>query len=211
MHQKPQRGGDASHSPSHQRCRIRRTIRLQTLSDFRSNRHERCPIHLCKDVARAGGDQRHWRCDGPEPAAPAHAVDIRWSPPTPLSTWWRSSRQGRGSLRHHRAWPVEWRFGQWPVDVRHHRHSGSEVIYATRSFMTRELNGRFSPTFNLTGAGCGATSRRRRSPFALNSSAEHAGSIGQSAAAFDGFTSIMGHQPHSRRKSIIGQIGPSPV
>ena len=46
--------------------------------------------------------------------------------------------------------PVEWRYvGDGPLTFDLHRHSGSEVIYATRSYLTRELNGRLSPTFNF--------------------------------------------------------------
>ena len=46
--------------------------------------------------------------------------------------------------------PVEWRYvGDGPLTFDIHRHSGSEVIYATRSYLTRELNGRLSPTFNF--------------------------------------------------------------
>lgn len=46
--------------------------------------------------------------------------------------------------------PVEWRFtATGPLTFDIHRHSGQEVIYATRSYLTRELNGKFSPTFNF--------------------------------------------------------------
>ena len=46
--------------------------------------------------------------------------------------------------------PVEWKYvGDGPLTFDIHRHSGSEVIYATRSYLTRELNGRLSPTFNF--------------------------------------------------------------
>ncbi len=45
--------------------------------------------------------------------------------------------------------PVEWRYGaDGPLTFNVHRHSGSEVIYATRSYLTREQNGKLSPTFN---------------------------------------------------------------
>ena len=46
--------------------------------------------------------------------------------------------------------PVEWRYvadGALNFDI--HRHSGAEVIYAMRSYLTREQNGRFSPTFSF--------------------------------------------------------------
>ena len=46
--------------------------------------------------------------------------------------------------------PVEWRFvADGPLNFDIHRHSGSEVIYAMRSYLTREQNGKFSPTFNF--------------------------------------------------------------
>ena len=46
--------------------------------------------------------------------------------------------------------PVDWRYvADGPLSFNIHRHSGAEVIYATRSYLTREQNGRFSPTFNF--------------------------------------------------------------
>ncbi len=46
--------------------------------------------------------------------------------------------------------PVDWRFSATgPLTFDIHRHSGSEVIYAMKSYLTREQNGKFSPTFNL--------------------------------------------------------------
>jgi hypothetical protein len=46
--------------------------------------------------------------------------------------------------------PVEWRFvADGPLNFDIHRHSGAEVIYAMRSYLTREQNGKFSPTFNF--------------------------------------------------------------
>ena len=45
--------------------------------------------------------------------------------------------------------PVDWRYSATgPLTFDIHRHSGQEVIYATRSYLTREQNGKFSPTFN---------------------------------------------------------------
>ena len=45
---------------------------------------------------------------------------------------------------------VDWKFvGDGPLTFNIHRHSGEAVIYATRSYMTREQSGKFSPTFNF--------------------------------------------------------------
>ena len=46
--------------------------------------------------------------------------------------------------------PVEWKYvSDGPLTFDIHRHSGSEVVYATRSYLTREQNGKLSPTFNF--------------------------------------------------------------
>ena len=46
--------------------------------------------------------------------------------------------------------PVEWRFvADGPLNFDIHRHSGADVVYAIRSYLTREQNGKFSPTFNF--------------------------------------------------------------
>lgn len=46
--------------------------------------------------------------------------------------------------------PVDWRFSaSGPLDFNIHRHSGAELIYAMRSYLTREQNGKFSPTFTF--------------------------------------------------------------
>lgn len=46
--------------------------------------------------------------------------------------------------------PVDWRFSATgPLTFNIHRHSGKEVIYATKSFLTREQNGTHSPTFSF--------------------------------------------------------------
>ena len=46
--------------------------------------------------------------------------------------------------------PVEWRFvADGPLNFDIHRHSGAEVIYGTRSYLTREQSGKFSPTFSF--------------------------------------------------------------
>ena len=85
-------------------------------------------------------------------ATPAGAADIKWSPADTFEHM-EAILPGKaaevcGSIEPRL--PVEWRFtANGPLTFDIHRHSGSEVIYATRSFMTRELNGRFSPTFNF--------------------------------------------------------------
>lgn len=46
--------------------------------------------------------------------------------------------------------PVEWRYvADGPLNFDIHRHAGSEVVYAMRSYLTREQNGKLSPTFNF--------------------------------------------------------------
>ena len=46
--------------------------------------------------------------------------------------------------------PVDWRYvADGPLSFNIHRHSGAEVVYAIRSYLTREQNGTFSPTFNF--------------------------------------------------------------
>lgn len=84
-------------------------------------------------------------------AAPAAAVDIKWSASDTFEHM-AAIQPGKaaeicGTIEPRL--PVEWRFNaNGPLTFDIHRHSGSEVIYAVRSFMTREQNGRFSPTFN---------------------------------------------------------------
>ncbi len=46
--------------------------------------------------------------------------------------------------------PVDWRFSaSGPLDFNIHRHAGAELVYAMRSYLTREQNGTFSPTFSF--------------------------------------------------------------
>ena len=46
--------------------------------------------------------------------------------------------------------PVDWRFSATgPLTFNIHRHSGDEVVYAMKSYLTREQNGKFSPTFSF--------------------------------------------------------------
>lgn len=47
--------------------------------------------------------------------------------------------------------PVDWRFtASGPLTFNIHRHSGDQVVYAMKSYLTREQNGKFSPTFNFS-------------------------------------------------------------
>lgn len=83
-------------------------------------------------------------------AGVAQAMDIRWSASDTFSHM-ASIAPGKaleacGSIEPRL--PVDWRFSaNGPLTFDIHRHSGNEVIYASRSFLTREQNGRFSPTF----------------------------------------------------------------
>lgn len=46
--------------------------------------------------------------------------------------------------------PVDWRFSaSGPLDFNIHRHSGAELTYAMRSYLTREQNGTFNPTLSF--------------------------------------------------------------
>ncbi|MBL8309184.1 MAG: hypothetical protein JNL19_02065 [Burkholderiales bacterium] len=45
--------------------------------------------------------------------------------------------------------PVDWQFqASGPVEFNIHRHDGNDIVYATRSYRTREQTGRFSPTLS---------------------------------------------------------------
>ena len=81
----------------------------------------------------------------------ASAADIRWSP---SDTFEHASTIAPGKTeevcgRIEPRLPVEWRFAaSGPLSFNIHRHSGSEVIYSVKSYLTREQNGSLSPTFN---------------------------------------------------------------
>ncbi len=46
--------------------------------------------------------------------------------------------------------PVQWRYSaSAPVDFNIHRHSRDDIIYATKSVLSREDRGRHAPTFNF--------------------------------------------------------------
>lgn len=84
--------------------------------------------------------------------ATASANDIRWSS---ADTFEHSATLAPGKSAElcggiEPRLPVDWKFvGDGPLTFNIHRHSGSEVIYATRSYLTREQSGKFSPTFNF--------------------------------------------------------------
>lgn len=84
--------------------------------------------------------------------ASASATDIRWSS---ADTFEHTATLASGKSAElcgtiNPRLPVDWKYvGDGPLTFDIHRHSGSEVIYATRSYLTREQNGRFSPTFNF--------------------------------------------------------------
>jgi hypothetical protein len=82
----------------------------------------------------------------------ANATDIRWSS---ADTFEHSATLAPGKTEEvcgsiEPRLPVEWRFSaDGPLTFDIHRHSGSEVIYATKSYLTREQKGKHSPTFNF--------------------------------------------------------------
>jgi hypothetical protein len=46
--------------------------------------------------------------------------------------------------------PVDWRYSaSAPLDFNIHRHSGEDVIHATKSVLSREDRGRHAPTFSF--------------------------------------------------------------
>ncbi len=84
-------------------------------------------------------------------ASHASATDIRWSS---ADTFEHTAELAPGKSAElcgsiEPRLPVDWKFvGDGPLTFNIHRHSGSEVIYATRSNLTREQSGKFSPTGN---------------------------------------------------------------
>ena len=84
--------------------------------------------------------------------ATAAAADIRWSS---SDTFEHTATIAPGQAAEvcgqiEPRLPVDWRFSATgPLTFNIHRHSGEEVIYAIKSYMTREQNGKFSPTFSF--------------------------------------------------------------
>lgn len=77
------------------------------------------------------------------------ADDLRWSPADTVDASYviapGKSAELCGTVEPRL--PVEWQFqANGPLEFNIHRHDGNEIVYATRSYRTRELNGRFSPT-----------------------------------------------------------------
>lgn len=84
-------------------------------------------------------------------SAVVSATEIRWSPAdtvehtTTIAPGKATELCGQIEPR----LPVDWRYSATgPLTFNIHRHSGQEVIYATRSYLTREQDGKFSPTFS---------------------------------------------------------------
>ncbi len=84
-------------------------------------------------------------------SAAAGATDIRWSS---ADTFEHTATIAPGQSAEvcgtvEPRLPVEWRFSATgPLTFNIHRHSGADVVYAMRSYLTREQNGKFSPTLN---------------------------------------------------------------
>ena len=84
-------------------------------------------------------------------ASSASATDIRWSS---TDTFEHTATLAAGKSAElcgtiEPRLPVDWKFvGDGPVTFNIHRHAGSEVTYATRSYLTREQSGKLSPTFS---------------------------------------------------------------
>jgi len=84
-------------------------------------------------------------------ATAASAADIRWSSSDSFDYTATvapgQSEEVCGTIEPR--FPVEWRFtASGPLTFNIHRHSGADVVYAMRSYLTREQNGKFSPTLN---------------------------------------------------------------
>ena len=86
------------------------------------------------------------------PDSDAAATHIRWSPADAFEHTATlapgKSAEVCGSIEPRL--PVDWKFvADGPLTFDIHRHSGSEVLYATKSYLTREQSGKFSPTFSF--------------------------------------------------------------
>jgi len=85
-------------------------------------------------------------------ALPATATEIRWSS---ADTFQHTETIAPGKAVElcgaiESRLPVDWRYvADGPLSFDIHRHSGGDVVYATRSYLTREQNGKLSPTFNF--------------------------------------------------------------
>lgn len=85
-------------------------------------------------------------------ATPSTANEIRW---TSSDTFQHSATIAPGKAAEmcgaiEPRLPVEWRYvADGPLSFNIHRHSGDEVIYAMKSYLTREQNGTFSPKLNF--------------------------------------------------------------
>ena len=84
--------------------------------------------------------------------ATAAATDIRWSPSDTFEHT-ATIAPGKGAEvcgKIEPRLPVDWRFSaDGPLSFNIHRHSDAEITYAMKSYLTREQNGKFSPTFNF--------------------------------------------------------------
>jgi hypothetical protein len=84
-------------------------------------------------------------------AASASATDIRWSANDTFET---TSSIAPGKVLEvcgmiESRLPVEWKFSATgATEFNVHRHSGQDVIYATRSYQTRAQQGKLSPNSN---------------------------------------------------------------
>ena len=84
--------------------------------------------------------------------AAAAATDIRWSS---ADTFEHTATISPGQATEvcgqiEPRLPVDWRFSATgPLNFDIHRHAGDAVIYAMKSYLTREQNGKFSPTFSF--------------------------------------------------------------
>ena len=82
----------------------------------------------------------------------ASAADIRWSA---SDTFEHTAMIAPGKAEEvcgmiESRYPVTWAYSaNGALTFNIHRHSGDDVIYHHRSYLTREQKGKFSPTFNF--------------------------------------------------------------
>ena len=82
----------------------------------------------------------------------ASATDIRWSPSDTFSHTLTVAPGKSAELcgQIEPRLPVDWRYAaDGPLSFNIHRHAGEEVIFAVKSYLTKEQQGTLKPTFSF--------------------------------------------------------------
>lgn len=82
----------------------------------------------------------------------AGATEIRWSPSDTFSRTLTVAPGKSAELcgQIEPRLPVDWRYAaEAPLSFNIHRHAGNEVVYAVKSYLTKEQQGTLKPTFNF--------------------------------------------------------------